>query len=137
MIWYCKEHSIIVQYRQTLPNIGRHWIVLSNIEFDAVKQIPCITISRWIIVLAVGSKYKWYCYNSFHWMIAISHSLSVSCYLSVSIYHLLYVTYNLSLAIGHMLSVTCYMLLALWRVLPETCYYLKKLVSFRSLLYVS
>ena len=35
------------------------------------------------------------------------------------------------------LSLTCYMLLAFLHFLCETCFYLQKLVSFRSLLYVS
>ena len=94
----CNIVRNIVQCRQTLPNIVRHWQILSNIEFNAVK-------------------------NKFH----VYNLLSVTCYMSLAICHLLYVTCYLLLAICYI----CYLL-------SETCYYTwKKLVSFRSLFYVS
>ena len=42
-IWYCKEHSDIVQNCQIYPNIVRHWLILSSID-QYCPVTPCLDI---------------------------------------------------------------------------------------------
>ena len=144
---YCQVQTDIVQYHPIMfiivPVDITSWTLNDTNEYYRKSSN---LVQYWVILLKIVNSIVQYCSILFKVLfqlsftrVAIFKGTLIYCliHLIVSIEWFLSVTHYLSLAFCYSLSVTYYILLAFWFFLSETCNNLQKLVSFRSLLYVS